>query len=332
MNPFVKSLAKSLLPYQLYSELQKPYRKVRQFLLMKIQGMINWCLREVNYTRKIRINDVEMRIPSIHGITCYATEPWMTGLIAKVLQEQHEAFLDVGVNVGQTLVKLKALDPHREYVGFEPNPVCVSYVQELIKANAFENCTLFPVGLFTEDCILCLDFFSDDVTDGSASIIDKFRPDNRIYSQIFIPVFRFDSLYKFLGSKRFGIVKIDVEGAELEVVKSLLELIRRDRPIILIEVLPVYSDENAFRKNRQDELERIFADTDFAILRVEKTRSNTYSGLRHIEKIGIHSDLTQCDYVIVPNEQLAKLQITSDKPTNNALNLTGVPPCSTPAG
>jgi SAM-dependent methyltransferase len=33
MNPFVKSLAKSLLPNQLYSELQKPFRKVRQFLL-----------------------------------------------------------------------------------------------------------------------------------------------------------------------------------------------------------------------------------------------------------------------------------------------------------
>lgn len=103
-----------------------------------------------------------------------------------------------------------------------------------------------------------------------------------------------------MARKRVGIVKIDVEGAELEVVKSLLNLIERDKPIILIEVLPVHSDENAFRKDRQEELEKIFT----VILRVEKTRANTYSGLRHVEKIGIHSDLTQCDYVVVTNEQL----------------------------
>ena len=161
--------------------------------------------------------------------------------------------------------------------------------------------------MFTEDCVLSLDFFSDNLTDSSASLVNNFRPESKIHSRLFVPVFRFDSLAKILGDKSVGIVKIDVEGAELEVVKSLLELIRRDKPIIMIELLPVYSSENTSRKNRQDELERIFADNDYTILRVEKNSSDAYSGLRRIEKIGIHSDLTQCDYVIVPSTQLAVL-------------------------
>jgi FkbM family methyltransferase len=299
---------------------------------MGIQRRVNWYLRKINYIKKVYINDVEVRIPSIHGIACDASEPWMIDLLTKMFQERSGAFLDVGVNVGQTLVKVKALDPHREYIGFEPNPTCVSYVQNLINANAFKNCTLLPVGLFTKDCVLSLDFFSDDVTDSSASLINNFRPDHRIHSRVFVPVFQFNSLAKILGEKSVGIVKIDVEGAELEVVKSLLELIRRDKPIILIELLPVYSNENTFRKNRQDELERIFADTDYVILRVEKTPSNTYSGLKRVDKIGIHSDLTQCDYVVLPSAQLAELQMMSDTPANKALNPTGVERSGTPAG
>lgn len=299
---------------------------------MGIHRRVKKYLRKLNYSREIRMNGVEISIPSIRGMTCEVSESWMIDLLGKVLPEQRGAFLDVGVNVGQTLIKVKTLDQYREYIGFEPNPICVFYVRELIKENKFENCTLLPIGLFTEDCVLPLDLFSDHETDASASLIDNFRPDNKVYSRVFVPVFRFDSLTKLMDGKSVGIVKIDVEGAELEVVKSLLQLIQRDKPIILIEVLPVYSDENAFRKDRQEELEKIFADTDYVIFRVEKTSANTYSGLRRVEKIGIHSDLTQCDYLIVPNEKLTKLQMAIDMPANKALNPTGVPLRSKPAG
>ena len=285
-----------------------------------LQKGVSWYQKKVNYIKKVSINGVQIRIPSINGISCDATEPWMIELLAKVLQKRSGAFLDVGVNVGQTLVKVKALDPDREYIGFEPNPACIFYVQNLIDANAFQNCTLIPVGLFTKDCVLSLDFYSDYPEDSSACMIDNFRPDNKIYSRAFVPVFQYKSLVSILGEKSVGIVKIDVEGAELEVVKSLLELIKRDKPIILIELLPVYSVDNAFRKDRQDELERIFADIGYVILRVEKTPSNAYSCLNRVGEIEIHSDLTRCDYVILPSAQLAELQLISDSPVSKAPN------------
>jgi FkbM family methyltransferase len=285
-----------------------------------LQMGVSWYQKKVNYIKKVSINGVRVRIPSINGISCDATEPWMIDLLAKVLQKRSGAFLDVGVNVGQTLVKVKALDPDREYIGFEPNPACVFYVQNLINANSFPNCTLIPVGLFTKDCILSLDFYSDYPEDSSACMIDNFRPDNKIYARTIVPVFQYTSLAGILGEKSVGIVKIDVEGAELEVVKSLLELIKRDKPIILIELLPVYSVDNTFRKNRQDELEQIFADTDYAISRVEKTPSNAFSCLNPVEEIEIHSDLTRCDYVILPSAQLAELQLTSESPVSKAPN------------
>lgn len=275
---------------------------------MGVKGRIDWYLTKLNYRRKVTLNGVELRIPAIRGVSCEISEPWMVDLLARLLRKPG-AFLDVGVNVGQTLVKVKSIDPDREYVGFEPNPVCVAYLQELVRDNGFANCTVVPVGLYTEDGVLALDLFSDSAADSSASLIENFRPDHKVHSRVLVPVFRYDAVDRFVKGGRVGIVKIDVEGAELEVVRSLSAMIRRDRPVILVELLPVYSERNEARKSRQDELERILSDLGYAILRVEKKPDNTYSGLRRLAGIGIHSDLTQCDHVLVPRERLDELGI-----------------------
>ena len=39
---------------------------------------------------------------------------------------------------------------------------------------------------------------------------------------------------------------------------------------------------------------------------VEKTGDNGFAGLRRIERFGIHSDLNQCDYLLIPDEQSAR--------------------------
>lgn len=276
-----------------------------------IQKGVNWCLKKLNYSRKININGIAIIIPSIYGITFSPSEPWMIHLLGKVFREQHGVFLDVGVNKGQSLVNVRVVEQHRKYIGFEPNPVCIFYVQELIKKNRFENCTIVPIGLFTEDCLLSLNLFHDDTTDSSASLFGDFRR-NKTHSKVSVPVYRFASVANLVNDERVCIVKIDVEGAELEVVKSLLGLILHDRPLILIEILPVYSEKNAFRKTRQEELEQIFADANYVTHRVEKTSTNGYSGLRLIDKIGIHSDLTQCDYVIIPDEKRTQFRTWID--------------------
>jgi FkbM family methyltransferase len=66
----------------------------------------------------------------------------------------------------------------------------------------------------------------------------------------FVPVFHGKALTQFLPSKVGSILKVDVEGAELEVIEGLKSWINETRPIIIIEVLPVYTVENKFRLQR----------------------------------------------------------------------------------
>ncbi|MBT9315658.1 FkbM family methyltransferase [Leptothoe spongobia] len=264
-------------------------------------------LNYMTFKKVIKIEDNDIKIPTISDLSCTLTEAWMIGLLKHLLRKKQGAFFDVGINLGQTLIKVKGVELKRKYIGFEPNPTCVFYVKKLIEKNQFEDCTIVPVGLFTEDKMLSLECLTDSEFDSSASLIENFRSGQTIYRRILVPCFRFENIRDTVNSDNVGIVKIDVEGAELEVVKSLYQLLKTQQPIVLLEILPVYSTENTMRKERQEELERIFNELNYSFFRVEKDK-NTFVGLKKIENIGIHSDLNQCDYVFMPNELVSEIQ------------------------
>ena len=60
---------------------------------------------------------------------------WKTDLIKRLVSPDDGAFIDVGANVGQTLLDILSSHPTAQYIGFEPNPSCVFYLQSLIKLN-----------------------------------------------------------------------------------------------------------------------------------------------------------------------------------------------------
>lgn len=255
-----------------------------------------------NYKRTIYLNDKKITVPLIYGIGNISSEIWMLDLLRALLVETKGFFLDIGVNVGQTLIKLKSLDPEIHYVGFEPNPTCVFYVNELLRMNRFRNCTLVPVGLFSSDGLLPFEIYTDDPSDASASLMSEFRPGAEIRTSIFVPTFRYDSIASLLNIDCVGIVKIDVEGAEMEVLRSLSDMIRRDNPVILLEVVPTY--DIPFRINRQKELENFFKSLNYKIYCIDKTDNDEFAALNYVESFSNIDDPTRSDYVVFPDGKI----------------------------
>ena len=103
--------------------------------------------------RELQRIDVPRRSPVRHSVLYGAgvqnlalLEPAVFAALA-AFTIRPGAFVDVGVNLGQTLLKAKALDWERPYYGFEVNPRCCWYVDELIRVNRIPQCTLIPAGL-----------------------------------------------------------------------------------------------------------------------------------------------------------------------------------------
>jgi FkbM family methyltransferase len=258
-----------------------------------------------NITLRRQINGRRFKIPIIRKIgydNFFLTELWMLDLLKILLKNEDGGFIDVGANVGQTLLKVKCIQPEIEYFAFEPNPICSFYLQELVKANAFTNTHLIPAGLYTEDRLVELQFLASDPSDSSASVIKGFRPQAKIDHIQVVPLFRFESVERLLQFPKIAMIKIDVEGAELEVLQSLGIILSRDRPKILLEILPVYLAGNNFRIGRQESVEQLIAKFDYSVLRVVNDKKGRFLGLKNISRLGIVDNLDLCNYLLVPVE------------------------------
>lgn len=265
-------------------------------------------LNRFNFEVTIFLNGQDFSIPILESVGydhLFMSEPWMVEVISKVIQVEEGQFIDVGVNIGQTLLKLRSVSKRMDYIGFEPNPVCVNYVHRLMADNDLSHTAIIPVGISDRTGLGELHFFDDTETDSSASILEDVRPTQKIFKKEFIPLVEWKTIESQLQLGTSAILKIDVEGAELEVLQSMSSYIEQSKPIILIEILPAYSAENLARINRQSEIEKLFANYNYVLHRVIKS-DNRFVKLERIESFGIHGDLSACDYVVVPESKLTK--------------------------
>lgn len=267
-------------------------------------------LSYLNVNGSVQLNNKRFIIPLTQGIgfsNLFMSEPWMVKLLQIILPLNSKKFVDVGVNVGQTLLKVRSVSPDIEYIGFEPNPMCVNYVSTLLKENDLGDITLIPVGVSDQSEIGVLNFFYESTTDSSASMIENFRPDQKVDRQEFIPLFNLEKINEAANLKDISVLKIDVEGAELEVLNSFKEIIQSQQPIIMIEILPAYKEENTFRVERQNKIQEILKETGYSIYRVIKQNEQLLD-VKLINEIGIHSELNDCEYVMVPKNKCAAFE------------------------
>ncbi len=264
-------------------------------------------LHRFNLYPTIRIGAKRFIVPLSRGVgvgNLRGFEPWMQHMITHLPALFPGLFLDVGVNIGQTLLKVKAHAPQLTYAGFEPNPACLAYVHDLIKRNKIENVSVFPVALGDHDGIIELVLNQDNPVDSSATVIPDFRPKHRVFQRLMIPGARFTTLEPLLPTEAVGFVKIDVEGSEYGVLRSMQDRIARDRPAIILEILPVHHAGNTQRLERQQAVESLFRTLDYEMLRLRGPHLPLK--LERMQgPIGIHADQSLSNFLILPRDKVA---------------------------
>ena len=80
-----------------------------------------------------------------------------------------------------------------------------------------------------------------------------------------------------MNLEKIDLIKIDVEGAELEVLESIKNLIKKHKPFIIIEILPVYSKENKSRLDRLKKIELLIDEFSYHIHLIRKNKKESYS-------------------------------------------------------
>ena len=276
-------------------------RKLKQWWKRLGKGLVARVYVEVPR----QLNGLRIRVPVIEGRKIgVKSEPWMSGLLKRLMAVEKGTFLDVGVNLGQTLAKVKTLEPERVYAGFEPSPFCQHYVGRLIALNSWTRVTICPCALFDREMLLPMSGASEGAA--SATLISELRPEEEAAVTL-VPAFRFDVVKAALPPGSIGIIKIDVEGAEVEVIRSLKGIIGRDQPVITLEVLPVQGETGEFRAKRNGELRSLLEGLGYVMHVVRKTSDDTFAGVEVDLDFGTGSDARSKDYVAVPKQRIEEV-------------------------
>ncbi len=261
-------------------------------------------LKYFNFITCIQVNQTRVKIPVNAGVGMsylWLSEPWMITVLKHLSIEENSTIIDVGVNIGQTLVKLKSVYNEFNYVGFEPNPACVQYTEKLIEANCWQNIQIVPAGLAESFGVAILEHYSQDDTDSSASIISHYRESQEVFKKEIVTVIGSQDVEQFWKGEKISLIKIDVEGAELGVLKGLKQTIKQHNPYLLIEILPVYTEENIDRKANQIEIQNLVSQLGYVIYRIHKNDNNEFRKIELLDGFDIHSNLEWCDYILAPN-------------------------------
>lgn len=270
--------------------------------------LIKYLLDYINIDVSHKVGKTKFRIPILSGyglLNLKDRERWVRPLLKNIIHKNSGVVIDVGVNVGQTLLKVASIDKGLEYYGFEPNIQCAAYVQRLIEKNKLARYFIFPFGLGENESIF--DLYLRKGQTETASIIKGFRPDEFYSTSNKVLIKNGDDVVSGYIENAVSLIKIDVEGAELEVIKGLINTIKNDRPFILIEVLPnivmsghKLSDHQIKQRNRnRKELTFLLEKLDYNIYQINSIENI----IEKTEQFQSNTSLDKSNYLIVPVEK-----------------------------
>jgi FkbM family methyltransferase len=174
-------------------------------------------------------------------------EPEQTRLFQQYIPAGATVF-DVGAHVGYyTVLSAVLTGPRGRVFAFEPNPVNHSFLQRHVALNAFANVTIENAAVSDRNGTASFAFGTGSGTghldEGGALQVRTLRLDD----------------YCARHDVRPGFMKIDVEGAELDVLQGAGDTLRDYHPVIFLSTHgpQVHSDCLAWLRERQYSLQPV---------------------------------------------------------------------------
>ena len=209
-------------------------------------------------------------------------EPVETKLFNDIIKNG-EVLVDVGANIGYfTLLMAKLTGPKGKIFSFEPENNNFELLNKNVKCNNYQNIVLEKKGV--SDHNGSNKFFLSSKNTGMHSL-QKINDDVK---EIKIDVIKLDDYFTTLGLiKKISFIKIDVEGAEFQVLNGMKMILKNDNLKLLIEFIPEHLEKHG--TNPSDVL-KILENNNFKLYQInEKTKElelKNYKDILKNPKIG----------------------------------------------
>ena len=139
---------------------------------------------------------------------------------------------DVGANIGLfSLVLAQAVGSSGTVIAFEPLPSNAGRAEANLNLNKLSNARVLVTAVGAQDGVVQLNMAEDPAYPSIQCVAENQGTGHCLR----VPIARLDTVWRQLGSPCVKCVKIDVEGAELEVLQGATDLLLSCRPLLILE-------------------------------------------------------------------------------------------------
>lgn len=145
-------------------------------------------------------------------------ESLTSALYARLLQAG-DKYVDIGAHIGyHTLVARRWVGAEGQVIAVEPQPYNCQKLLANWRANSFENLALYVAAIGEENSTVRLNQQTETDTSRLSLCLEPVNDEARVF---YVPLRRLDTILAEQNVERVRLLKIDVEGYELEVINSL---------------------------------------------------------------------------------------------------------------
>jgi len=201
-------------------------------LFPQLVPVVSWLARDVLAAEGIIRHGVGagLRFDARRGSGGYllgTTEPEEQAALARFLKEG-DVFYDLGANIGFfAVVAARRVGPSGRVYAFEPNPECSSQVRRNADLNGFSQVEVIEAAVSSKSGRALLRLGETNLSSAIAHASE---------TGIDVALTSVDDFVREKSARPPNLVMIDVEGAEIEVLRGMRETIARHRPVIMCEV------------------------------------------------------------------------------------------------
>lgn len=146
--------------------------------------------------------------------------------------------LDIGSNIGWTSLRFASKNPKANIIAFEPHPLTFQRAQDNFQRNSFSNILCLNIGLGESSTILKIYELMDNNSGMNRIVLEEL---DRPYKEVKIE--RLDDVLNNRNIHQVDLIKMDVEGFEVFVLKGASTILSNSNAKILLET------DDAFLKN-----------------------------------------------------------------------------------
>lgn len=212
-----------------------------------------------------------------------APEDCLTGEYERPIQDlmcrllaEGKVVYDIGANVGYfSILSARLVGPTGMIYSFEPVPANGAAIQRNAGLNGFTNISVLNVAISNE--IGERELFLAEHVGGSVLKSVAVPPD--LIGSMQVNTVTIDSLVERENLLLPDVVKIDVEGAELNVLKGMRSVLEQKRPDVILE----FDDAvEAICDDKYDTCERYLADLNYTCASLPDSYANQGWYVRHM--------------------------------------------------